>query len=211
MHPAGALPRYRQILVLDDVQFGGRAALAHRKHVNLRLGVRRSVVARTAHVHRAGQDLFGTLEIMHIEHDRTEAANLMLRRHHAFLPWRGGTGAAVVDQYQTLAFAVLKRQRQPAVDFSDTAGVAAGLLQPIAPVGQALVAGDAQGGPRNAVGAALLRGRREIEEGQIRAGIGLAVRIEQVVGADIILVDGLLHQPHAEQAGVKRQIVAWSR
>ena len=36
MHAAGALPRHRQILALDHMQFGGRSALAHRKHVDLR-------------------------------------------------------------------------------------------------------------------------------------------------------------------------------
>jgi hypothetical protein len=29
-----------------------------------------------------------------------------------------------------------------------------------------------------------------------------------MIGADVILVDGLLDQPHAEQAGIERQILA---
>ena len=51
-------------------------------------------------------------------------------------------------------------------------------------------------------------GGRKIEEGEIGAGIGFAVGVEQMIGADVVLVDGLLDQPHAEQAGVKGQILA---
>jgi hypothetical protein len=29
-----------------------------------------------------------------------------------------------------------------------------------------------------------------------------------MIGADVVLVDGLLDQPHAEQAGIKRQILS---
>ena len=32
------------------------------------------------------------------------------------------------------------------------------------------------------------------------------VGIEQVIGADVVLVDGLLHQPHAERAGVEAHV-----
>ncbi len=49
---------------------------------------------------------------------------------------------------------------------------------------------------------------RKIEEGEIGAGIGLSVGVEQMIGADVVLVDGLLDQPHAEQAGIKGQIFA---
>ena len=147
-------------------------------------------------------------QIVHREHDRTEAADLVFRRHRAALPRRRRSRAAVVDQHQPLALAVLERQRQPAVDLDDIAGHAAGLLQAIAPVAETCFAGDAQAGARNRVGAAPLRGRREIEEGEVGAGIGLAVGVEQMIGADVVLVDGLLDQPHAEQAGVKRQILA---
>src|ERR1700731_2761139 len=111
--------------------------------MNLRPGVRRGIVTRPAHVHRAGQDLFGTLEIMHVEHDRTEAANLMLRRHRALCPRRCWTSAAVIDQHQTLTFAVFERQRQPAVDLRDIAGVAAGWLEAISPIAEAFLTGDA--------------------------------------------------------------------
>ena len=123
------------------------------------------------------------------------------------VPRRGGARAAIVDQHQALALAVLERQRQAAVDLDDIAGHAAGLFQAIPPVAEGLFARDAQAGARDRIGSAPLGGCREIEEGEIGAGIGFAVGIEQVIGADVVLVDGLFHQPHAEQAGVKRHIV----
>jgi hypothetical protein len=68
---------------------------------------------------------------------RAEAADLVLRRHGAALPRPRSPLPAVIDQHQPLAFAVLERQGQPAIDFDDIAGVAAGLLQSVAPVGEA--------------------------------------------------------------------------
>jgi len=133
----------------------------------------------------------------------SEAADLVFRRHRAFLPRRGRPGAAVIHQHQALSFLILERQRQPPIDLRDLAGMAAGLLQPVAPVAEAGLAGDAQSGARDAVGAAPLGGGRKIEEGEVGAGIGLAVGVEQMVGADVVLVDGLLDQPHAEQSGIE--------
>ena len=130
----------------------------------------------------------------------------MLRRHRAALPRRGCADAAVIHQHQPLAFAVFKGKRQPSVDFADIAAVSAGLLQAIAPVPQTFLAGDAQAGAGNAVGSTPFRRGRKIEESEVGAGIGFAVGIEQMIGADVVLIDGLLDQPHAEQAGVKGQI-----
>ena len=130
------------------------------------------------------------------------SAGTGLRSHGEAVP-----DAAIVDQHQPLAFAILERQRQPAVDLDDIAGDAAGLFQAIPPVAEAGFARDAQAGARDRVGSALLGRCRKIEEGEIGAGIGFAVGVEQVIGADVILVDGLLDQPHAEQAGVEGQIV----
>src|SRR6185295_10174012 len=80
-------------------------------------------------------------------------------------------------------------------------------LEAIPPVAQRLFTRDAQARARDRIGSAPLGGGREIEEGEIGAGIGFAVGIEQVIGADVVLVDGLIDQPHAKQAGVEGQIV----
>ena len=107
-----------------------------------------------------------------------------------------------------MTFAVFERQRQAAVDLGYLADVATRLPQAVAPEPEAALAGDAQPGARDAVGSAALGRRRKIEEGEICAGTAFAVGVEQMIGADVILVDGLLHQPHAQQAGVERQILA---
>jgi len=71
------------------------------------------------------------------------------------------------------------------------------------PKGEGLGAGDAQRAAGNSLGAAPFWPDRPIEEGEVGARAGEAISVEQVVGADIILVDRLLHQPHAEDAGVE--------
>jgi hypothetical protein len=48
------------------------------------------------------------------------------------------------------------------------------------------------------VRAAFLARRRPVEEGEIGARPRLAVGIKQVIRGNIVLVDGLLDQPHAE-------------
>ena len=206
MHTAGALPGGGCIPALEHMQFGGGSALAHRKYMDLRAV--RSIVADAAHVHDPGQHQRGARKILHGEHDRAETPDLVLWGHRAILPWRGRARAAVVNQHQTLPFIVLERQRQPAVDFHDLAGDAAGRPQAVAPVAKTVFAGDAQAGARDRIAAAPLGGGRKIEEGQVGAGIGFAVGVEQVVGADVVLVDGLLDQPHAQNTPITRQILA---
>jgi hypothetical protein len=145
---------------------------------------------------------------VHVQHDRTEASNLMFARHGAALPGRGGPRSAVVTEHQTLVFPILERQRQSAVDLGDFADMAACPLQTGMPILEAVLAGDAQAGARDRVGAAAFGRRRKIEKGEIGAGIGFPVGVEQVICADVVLINGLLHQPHAQKAGVERQILA---
>src|SRR3954451_3581100 len=46
-------------------------------------------------------------------------------------------------------------------------------------------------------------GLRVLEEGQVAAGAALLVGVKEVVDGRIVLVDGLLDQPHAEDANVE--------
>ena len=114
--------------------------------------------------------------------------------------------AAIVDERQTLAFRILEIERQPAVALDDLADLHARLGQALAPILEAAAAGDAQAGARNRVVAGLARHGAEIEEGEIAAGRGFPVGIEEVIGADIVLVDGLLDQAHAERLGIESDI-----
>src|SRR5690242_15651020 len=45
-----------------------------------------------------------------------------------------------------------------------------------------------------------------VEEGQLGARVAVLVTIEEVVSRDIVLVDGLLDQPHTQYLGVERDI-----
>ncbi len=113
MHAARALPRRRQVPLLQHVQLGGGAALAHGIDVDAVLAVRRGIVAHAGHVHHPGQHALGAREIRHVQHDRAEPANLVLRRHRAFLP-RMRLAAPPSSQHQPLAFRVSNgRVRRP--------------------------------------------------------------------------------------------------
>src|SRR5690606_11418110 len=75
------------------------------------------------------------------------------------------------------------------------------------PVVQRGGAGNAQAGADDASPPALLGGdHRPVEEGQVRAGIAAAVGVEEVVAAWVVLVDGLLDQPHAHDLRVEGQV-----
>ena len=60
---------------------------------------------------------------------------------------------------------------------------------------------------REAVAHARRRQLRPRKEGQVRARVPLGVGVEEVIGAGVVLVDALLHQPHAEHAGVEVQVL----
>src|SRR5690606_21641500 len=45
------------------------------------------------------------------------------------------------------------------------------------------------------------------EERQVRAGVSLGVRVEQVVRARVVLVDALLDEPDAEHAGIEVEVL----
>jgi hypothetical protein len=65
---------------------------------------------------------------------------------------------------------------------------------------------DAQPGVDDTVGASPLRDSRPIKKSQVCAGTSLSVGIEEMIGGDVVLVDGLFHQTHSENACIKRVI-----
>jgi hypothetical protein len=48
----------------------------------------------------------------------------------------------------------------------------------------------------------------EIEEGDVRSGRRQPICVEEVIGADIVLVDGLLDETHTEIARIERTVPA---
>src|SRR5690242_3829433 len=54
--------------------------------------------------------------------------------------------------------------------------------------------------------AAALAGDRPVEEGDVGAGARVAIGVEQVIRAGVVLVDRLLDQAQAERAGVEATV-----
>jgi hypothetical protein len=118
----------------------------------------------------------------------------------------GFADAAVIDERQALAFRILEMDRQPAVAYLGTGMADAMLAEPLRPIVESARARDAERRTGDRIGAAPLRRRRPVEEGEVGSRRGEAVGIEEVIGGDVVLVDGLLDQPEAEDIGVEIDI-----
>ena len=102
--------------------------------------------------------------------------------------------AAVIDQAEALAFRVLEVERQAAVALGDLAGLAR-RPRSDAPSTTAKLSAPAMRRPVRAIECVprCSRRRRPVEEGEVGAGPRQRVGVEQVIGAGVVLVDGLLH------------------
>jgi hypothetical protein len=115
----------------------------------------------------------------------------------------GFTEAAIVHERKALTLRVLELDRRAAVAELHASVGDPGVGQPLRPPLEALLAADAKRGARNCIGAATLRSRRPVEERQVAARRANPVCVEQVIGGDVVLIDGLLHQPQAQLAGIE--------
>src|SRR5262249_42231061 len=139
-----------------------------------------------------------------------QTAHLALRRNGASIPRREQTRRALraLDEREMKAVCVDERQTAIAEPGLDRADLHAVLLEPGAPVVEAScwyfqarfhceavpeAWFIARGGP----------GKKR----QVRAGAAFGVRVEQVVGPGIVLVDRSLHQVHAQDAGVEIHVL----
>jgi len=76
--------------------------------------------------------------------------------------------------------------------------------EPVVPELDRVRRGDAEDDAVHHAAAGTSRpGMRILEEGQVAAGAPLLVGVEEVVDGRIVLVDGLLHEPQAENADVE--------
>ena len=91
------------------------------------------------------------------------------------------------------------------VSIAPTRGAVAG--QPRAPPVQGVGGHGERHLGREPVAVARRRHVRPGEERQVGAGVPFGVRVEQVVGAGIVLVDAPLDQAHAEDAGVEVEVL----
>src|SRR5690606_37821615 len=111
------------------------------------------------------------------------------------------------DEAEALSLAVLEIEAGAAAGIADLAGPDLLFGKAGLPPFERGEAGDAQAGARDAVGAAPLVADRPVEEGEVRAGRGQAVGIEEMVGAVVVLVDGLLDEAQAEDLRVEAQVL----
>ena len=127
----------------------------------------------------------------------------MLGRHGACVPGMRGSDPAVVDQGEPLTFRVLEFERQAAVALADRLLGHAMLAQLLRSTIQSPLARDPERGADDRMRAASFARDRPVEEGEIGAGSRFPVGIEEMIGADIVLIDRLFHEPHAEHAGIE--------
>lgn len=130
----------------------------------------------------------------------------MLGRHGATRPRRGDAGAAVVNEREALALGVIEVEDEPPVALSDVPMRHALRRQALDPPSEARFARNPQRGSNDAVRAAALATDRPIKEGKVAPGRAFPIGVEKMIGADIVLVDRALHQPHAEHTGVEAVI-----
>ncbi len=130
----------------------------------------------------------------------------MLRRNRARLPGVRDAGAAVVGQAEALALGILEVEGGATVGLSEIARRQTALGQPVAPPGEARLAGHPEAGARDRVRPAPLARQRPVEEGHVGAGRRQPVGVEQVVGAGVVLVHRLLDEAQAERVGVEAAV-----
>ena len=134
-------------------------------------------------------------------------ADLSLGFDRALFPWRKRTiRRGRFDKRQTQAVWIGERQRALAKTRLDRLDASAVLFQPSAPIREAATRhfeSNFDGKPVPHARRGHLRPRKERE---IRPGPSFGVCVEQVIRAGVILVDALLDEPHAQDAGVEVEI-----
>ncbi|MCC2653219.1 MAG: hypothetical protein K0Q60_3385 [Microvirga sp.] len=160
------------------------------------------------HIHGLGQDAGRALQLRHADPDRPQAPNLVLGRHGAALPRMGLALPVIIDEAQALAFEILEVEGKAAVTLDDPVAAHMKAIEAILPPSEGLLAVHAQRRLGDAVGATPLAIHRPVEECDVRAGRRLRIRVEQMVGAHIVLIDRLLHESQAQRLGVEGVIAA---
>jgi hypothetical protein len=114
----------------------------------------------------------------------------------------------IINETKTLSFGILKIEGQSPVPLGNAFMMDIVTSKAAPPPVEGVFSGYPQPRPDNAVGAPLLRCGWPNKEGQVGAWTPLAVRIKKMVRSDIVLIDGLLYQTHAEDVRVETVITA---
>ena len=114
----------------------------------------------------------------------------------------------VVDERETLALGILELEDEPTVALCDLADGDALLGQVVTPPVEGVAPVHSQVRPRDAASAALLAGHVPIEERQVVPRAADGVGVEEVIGADVVLIHAALDEAHPHHLGVEAVVRA---
>ena len=117
--------------------------------------------------------------------------------------------AGRIDELEPLSFRIQQRQGRPSVDVLQPAVLDFVLIQPALPPVQGAAIAYAERDRADA-GVAGTGGRRlrPVEERDVGSRMAQLVRIEEVVGGYVVLVDGFLDQAQTEDSRVEVDVVS---
>jgi hypothetical protein len=208
VHASGPLLRRGEVALDGDVQLGAGPARPHLVDVH---GVprllRMRILAHRAHAQPFSQERIDSLELRHAEQDGAEPAKLVLGGDRAAVPWMRLPSPAVVDEGEPLSLPILEVEGEPAVALDDVAVRDAVLVEVAAPELERGEAVDAEVRARDRPRPPTLPRNGPVEEREIRPRRPLRIRVEQVVGADVVLVDRPPDEAHPERPRVEAVVL----
>src|SRR5215207_5540997 len=210
MDPAAAEPGGWEIgTLLDTYLRAGSARTALEDDGAQRGVVRRGIVAGLPEAEDVGEHTRGGSETIDGQGDVVEAADLVLQRDRAPLPRSESDVVAASHQGETLPLRIGEAQCRAPRDLHHAAVREAPLVETLGPPLERGAVRHAQADLDDAPRAGEIRSHAgPVEEGHLGAGAAGFVAVEEVVGRDVVLVDGLLDQPQTEGVGVEVQ-VSW--
>ena len=136
-----------------------------------------------------------------------QPANPHVHGHRAPRPGSSTRPAAVVDQHQPLCFGIGEGKRSSSAVAAPALIPHSELPQTPGPVLQRLLSRHPQSGCRD--GSEAPRGPSRVgpvEKGHFRAGTADLVSVEEVIGGDIVLVHGFLHEAQTQHLRVETDV-----
>ena len=204
---ARAFPCNRGIGLHSDMKFSRNTAFAHAVNVDVACcDARVTKVACQAHSQKLAQDHICLLQLWNAERNGAKTSDLIGLRHRAARPENACTAPLVIQQREALAFRILKIDCRAVVAQDNARMGNLVLLKPIDPPAKRIDTRDTQGSANNRPGSSTGLCNRPFKECDITARCRLAVGVKEMVGGGIILIDGFLDKPHAQNLGVKAKI-----
>jgi hypothetical protein len=129
-------------------------------------------------------------------------------RHWAPVPFgRWITLSAIVDEGEALSFRVFEQEGQAAIPLDNVTVLHALLVETRRPPRQCFAPVYTQAATDDAARSPALARDRPVKECEVRAWAPFPIRVEEVIGADVILVYRPLHQSHAERLGIEAMVL----